>query len=109
MFQWDTTTLGAALAGLLVAATAFLRREIRRNGDGNGLRQRIDSMAWKIEELHRMHDVRDNSGRPVWYVPPGFDERLNKLLEAVETNARATDKLVDAVKRLCDHVAKGEK
>lgn len=105
----DLATIGAAVAGLGLMFWRTLR--YNSGGDPGGRRecQSLRTIEVKVDELLDMHRKTDSEGRPTWWFPQGMIARLEKAIEAIRKNSETQERLTDAVKRLCDHVARNNR
>jgi len=51
----------------------------------------------RVDDLHRMHDIKDRDGVPVWYNKSATEEHIRKLGDGVEKLTKAVDALATVV------------
>jgi len=58
----------------------------------------------KLNDLWEWHSIRDDDGRPLWYVPrkmAGDQERIVEMLRGISKNQESTARLLgDLIKRM---------
>lgn len=65
----------------------FVKKPNGKNGKTD-LIKKIGECVLKIEnqtsELLKMHDVRDQDGTPIWYVPRSLESSINRLADSID-------------------------
>ncbi len=59
----------------------------------------ILNMVKQVDELLRLHDVKDVDGVPIWYVRHSLEKAIAKLSEHVEKQTHMLEKLVVHLKQ----------
>jgi len=72
----ETIYILAALY-MLIETIKFL---VQRLGKNNGTAFTVDDKH-RISEMYEWHKKTDETGRPLWYAPPGLHEALEKMME----------------------------
>jgi hypothetical protein len=57
-----------------------------------------------VKDLKRMHDVRDDDGRPIWYMPKEIIETQRKIVELIQVQAATQDQVVRLLARMDEKI-----
>lgn len=52
-----------------------------------------------VQDLHSMHNVRDEDGRPMWYTPKGVIETQRKLVDLAQISTTTQDRISVVIER----------
>lgn len=58
--------------------------------------------AVELHTLYSMHMVKDESGRPIWYMPPGLKQNQYKVLELLRDISRNQVEILKILEKLND-------
>ena len=79
-----------AIVALLIIKEVLGFLKTRRSGDG-----RCPECFRLVQDLHKMHSVKDQDGVPVWYVRRSMETAIDKLAENIQTQTLILQKLTD--------------
>lgn len=68
------------------------------NGVSSGETKELLKMSSQLDELHRMHSVRDLDGRPIWYFPTHLEAHIEELSSNIDKLTRAVERLSDELR-----------
>lgn len=88
-----TTTLAAATVALVARIIFDWLKGRKANGSGQINVTALKKLCDDVGHLRSLHDRYDQAGVPVWYVPPVWGEKLDKLSSATAT----TNTLLSAI------------
>ena len=95
----DIQIVGLA-AGMLIYKIAEIAIK-RTNGSKSVL---TDEQHHWIKELHDMHDVKDESGRPIWYMPNQVGKQQEKIIELLGDMAMTQKETTIVLERIIDRL-----
>lgn len=63
---------------------------------------RYRELEKKIERLYEMHRVTDQDGAPIWYRKAATDQKIEKILHAINNVQQALMAINEAVRKLSE-------
>jgi hypothetical protein len=65
-----------------------------------------DKMADQVDDLHKLHDVKDADGVPVWYVRRSLEEAVKSLADATNNMAAVTERMAERLNGVDEKLGK---
>lgn len=69
----------------------------------------LERIYEQVDELYKLHDVKDRNGLPVWYVRRSLEDSIEKLSEAIDKQTALMGQIssllqntIEASKRIAD-------
>jgi hypothetical protein len=88
----DFAWLGGILAAWLIIEIIKLVLVPKKQG-------LTERQADLLEELYHMHNVRDVSGKPMWYVDPKIAERQIEIIQQLQLLSFTIQTLIDSQRK----------
>jgi hypothetical protein len=94
------TQLGVgAVVIILVLKEVFTFIKKSRIDSEDDSRRTIIEIKNMIQDLHKMHDVRDDDGRPVWYFKNSLTEAITDLSRNIYSQSVVLEKMMHFLSR----------
>lgn len=90
---------GSAVAGWVCVELVKMLAGARKSG-------LTETESFMMKEMYDMHNVRDENGRPLWYMPPKMDDNMHRtvlvlrdIVRLQAEHARLLEKLHDEIRK----------
>lgn len=77
-----TNEFAVAIIGLLMISMRIIEALVKKFGNNRSLLKQ-DERSW-LKKLYDMHNVLDEDGKPIWYVPKKIDETTSSMLALLD-------------------------
>ena len=89
--------IGLVAAFLVIEAVKFLVNKL-----SNQKSQLTPNEQFYLKELYQMHNVRDDSGRPIWYMPTSVGQQQDKIIDILASMSDAQKETAHILERILD-------